>query len=54
MDWRWLMGRFTGYVGLMSLLDSRLTANERAVARAPIFSIIEKITSAKTAGEAPL
>ncbi len=33
-DLNWLMGRFTGYVGLMNVLGSRFTANEQALAPA--------------------
>jgi len=33
-DLHWLMSRFTGYVGLMSFLGSRFTANEQALAPA--------------------
>jgi uncharacterized protein len=33
-DLHWLMGRFAGYVGLMSFLGSRFTANEEALAPA--------------------
>ncbi|MGA9599655.1 MAG: divergent polysaccharide deacetylase family protein, partial [Methylocystis sp.] len=33
-DLHWLMSRFTGYVGLMSFLGSRFTANEQAFAPA--------------------
>jgi len=33
-DLRWLMSRFAGYVGVMSFLGSRFTANEEALAPA--------------------